>query len=400
MAKHWFTLYPDTFLWLKGNKGFAYQAKNKKKFEFSITNKIENICCRLLIPENLYTVELANEELNNEEINSWTNSLISMQAGYISLNVEFAERPVSLKPILKVQDKKERYEWQHNEGTGGEILDNVHELTFYINGSEHGSDEFYKQNIFPLKNCQTLDKSKIQFFIRNSLNQTLSNINFVGNVFMYPDFEMLIQEIEKYHPLRSVHVMGQDFIDNIHQMNKHEWINRVQMNILIDSAVDLSSIKQVFDFPVSITVFVFSEKDFELLENISDYQNVRLIPLYNKENISFFEANVFMDKYEINTIDVSKNEIFMHQAFNTCNFGRLTVLADGSVYANVNAPVLGNINNSPYSLVYKEFTEGRSWFNIRDKAPCTDCLYQWICPSPSNYEIVIGKPNLCNIYHE
>lgn len=26
-----------------------------------------------------------------------------------------------------------------------------------------------------------------------------------------------------------------------------------------------------------------------------------------------------------------------------------------------------------------------------------DCIYQWLCPSPSNYELVIGQPNLCHI---
>jgi pseudo-rSAM protein len=72
-------------------------------------------------------------------------------------------------------------------------------------------------------------------------------------------------------------------------------------------------------------------------------------------------------------------------------------MPDGYVYANVNDLHLGIINDSPYSLVYREFIDGKSWLNIRKQAPCADCIYQWLCPSPSNYETVIGKPNLCHI---
>lgn len=31
-------------------------------------------------------------------------------------------------------------------------------------------------------------------------------------------------------------------------------------------------------------------------------------------------------------------------------------------------------------------------------SPCDKCIYCFICPPPSNYEIVVGKNNLCNLY--
>jgi pseudo-rSAM protein len=75
----------------------------------------------------------------------------------------------------------------------------------------------------------------------------------------------------------------------------------------------------------------------------------------------------------------------------------IQMVADGKVYENVNMESLGTIYDTPYSLIYREFTEGKSWLNIRDQKPCTDCIYQWLCPSPSNYEILIGKSNLCHV---
>jgi pseudo-rSAM protein len=67
------------------------------------------------------------------------------------------------------------------------------------------------------------------------------------------------------------------------------------------------------------------------------------------------------------------------------------------VYADVNQTPLGTIDDTVYSIVYKEFTDGKSWFKVRNLTPCKDCIFQWLCPSPSNYEIAIGRPNLCHV---
>jgi len=45
----------------------------------------------------------------------------------------------------------------------------------------------------------------------------------------------------------------------------------------------------------------------------------------------------------------------------------------------------------------KEMLDNTAWRKIRNDYPCCDCIYQWLCPSPSNYELAIGKPNLCHV---
>jgi len=76
----------------------------------------------------------------------------------------------------------------------------------------------------------------------------------------------------------------------------------------------------------------------------------------------------------------------------------LTIGPDGKVYSgDMNEPAIGTIDESLYTIVYREMTEGHSWLRIRDQKPCCDCIYQWLCPSPSNYELAIGKPNLCHV---
>lgn len=83
---------------------------------------------------------------------------------------------------------------------------------------------------------------------------------------------------------------------------------------------------------------------------------------------------------------------------NLYDFGKINIMSNGDVYANINNPRLGNIyENNIYDIVQYEINTGKSWFRVRNQVPCTDCIYQWLCPSPSDYEIVLERPNLCNV---
>ena len=52
---------------------------------------------------------------------------------------------------------------------------------------------------------------------------------------------------------------------------------------------------------------------------------------------------------------------------------------------------------TPEKLIQKEIEEGKSWLRVRNQEPCNACIYQWLCPSPSDYEIMIGQTNLCHV---
>lgn len=400
MNTHWFTLYGDTFLWLKGDRGLVYNAENKNRLLFDLSDKIRKICIQLLNTESLYSVSITSEEFEDEEINQWIHLLIDMHAGYLTLNVEFDKRPVSLIPVLKVQDNNKYYEEQQKLGYKGKILQNLHELTFYINGNEQGDFEYFKQTIYPIKSESVLERTKIQSFIKNSRSFYLSTINLIGDFFSYLDFEKLINDIDKLSVQLTIHILIKDFLNHVQEIKEIKWPTDTSINILVDTVFDISSLKD-FSLPFSLTVFIFSEDDFlrysSLFDTFSLVQDIRFIPVYNGENMSFFESNVFMEKDDMDNVVLSKNEIFIRQAINIGDFGKLTIMPDGKVYANVNMPSLGTIDDSPYSIVYKEFIDGESWFRLRVQNPCKNCVYQWLCPSPSNYEIVIDRPNLCHM---
>jgi len=400
MMKYRLILGQYTFLWVKNNLGLAYQSQNFRAFVFSLSDKLHQICNHLLALEHLYTIELTEEELNSPDVRQFAEQLLEIDAARLLQDTDIEKGSVSLMPVLKIHEQINDFVQKHERGIGGRIIQHIHELTFYINGSDYGNDQYHRQTIFPTKNESILEEGKIIRFIRNSKNPFLSNINLVGNIFSYPDFDELLLNIEAFEIPLTIFITASDVLANKKLLQRIEWHEKIEFCILMDQTDNIEHIVAFFSeigIAFSVHFLIFSEQDYFDAEHISSTINCSFVPVYNGKNIVFFESNVFIRQEEILASALSKRQIFMRQATNVNHFGKLTVLSDGNVYADVNQTSLGTIDDTVYSIVYREFTEGKSWFRIRNFTPCNNCVFQWLCPSPSNYEIVIGRPNLCHV---
>jgi hypothetical protein len=139
-------------------------------------------------------------------------------------------------------------------------------------------------------------------------------------------------------------------------------------------------------------------EDVNLILNKTNINNYQITPIYTGSNISFFETNVYLTKKDILAMPIPHRIIFCNQKLNSNFFGKLYILSDGTVKANMNTDVLGNIDeNSLLKIIEIELNKNTAWRKIRNSKPCNDCLYQYLCPPPSNYETVIGKSYLCHV---
>jgi pseudo-rSAM protein len=406
MKHSWITLYPDTFLWVKGENGFVYNSSRRKGLSFELSKKIRVVCEELLSIENLYSTKITDDLLQDEHIGKWINNLIIIEAGYLTSNITGIEKkPVSLMPILKIQEDVAYYKWLFKDGLErGVVLRNLSEITFYINGSNDGDDSLFKQAIFPLKKCQTLEMEKVLLFIKHSHNPFLAQFNLVGNIFIYPDYETFLKEIKQFRIRLTIYITISDFLCNMENILKMDWGEHISFHVIFKfkQFADITTIKEkVFPFHIYYTYFIFSEEDYKVLVEIMEQyvfsSNDKVVPIFNGNNVDFFKKYVYIDNEDINNIVLSKRDVFIRQAVNANYFGKLTVLPNGKVYANLNEPALSTIDEAPYKIVYKEIMGTKSWMKLRTQLPCINCVYQWICPSPSNYEDVIGVPNLCHL---
>lgn len=394
MKKYWFAIYPHCFLWLKGKEGLVYNTENYARIRFCNEGILAHITGQLTVMENLYCIRLLEKELEDESLHEWVQRMIANECGTLVEDDGKNQRPLSLPPILKVQDEAIFYSLTNSYGINGDVIENLHHMVFHINGSTYGNDSYTKQTLFPNTRIETLSADDIFRFSMNArVSPFLAEVSLVGNPFGYEGLDMLIESLQSICPV-SVHCTCQDAMASLDDVE--ELATKVNLHIIVTGHTVLDRLSRNANY----TFLVSSEKEYEAaLECKRRYilEHTDIVPVYTGNNLPFFENYLYMDEESIQDIALDKREVFIRQKLNIHDFGQLTVMNDGKVYTNINFPAIGCIKETPNDIIYREITNGSAWLRIRDQKPCCDCIYQWLCPSPSHYEDVIGKTYLCHI---
>ena len=394
MKEYWFVIYPHCFLWMKGEEGLVYNTKSYAKIQFCSEGLLAEKTEQLAVMENLYCIRLTEEELADEKLNGWIQNMVAQECGALVEDNGINQRPLSLPPILKVQDEADYYRWEHRQGIDGNVIENLHRLVFHINGSTYGNELYAKQTLYPTTSSETLPAEDILRFAMNArVSPFLTEIVLVGNPFVYEGLEELIESLQTICPV-SVSCTWQDAIDSLDKVKI--LATKANLNLVVTDCTSLVHLPKEVTYTFLVTSLQTYDAILECKE-MYNLEHVDIVPVYTGNNLSFFEECLYMHEEGIQDIALDKREVFIRQKLNIQDFGRLTVMTDGKVYANPNRSAIGHIGETPHAIVYREITEGSSWLRIRDRKPCCDCIYQWLCPSPSHYEDVIGKPNLCHI---
>ena len=391
---YWFSLHPSCFLWLKGGEGLVYNTENRAKVRFCPTGEVAVVAEQLAQPENLYVVRLDEEQCQERELKAWMEELTAKGCAVLVPDDGQHERPLSLPPVLRVQDEAEYYRWEHRQGIDGNVLDNLHKLVFHLNGSRHGNDGYTRQwPLYPTSQPAALAVDDVRWFVRNArLSPFLAEIVLAGNPFAVDCLQELVQELQEIGPV-TISCTQADALE--HPEEARAWAASLHLDIAVTDYGQTAALPR----EASLTCLVASEADWEqaaACEEQGGFRAVAFVPVYTGDNAAFLESSVYICVDDLMQSVPDKRELFIRQKLNLYDFGRLVVMPDGQVYANPATEALGSIRETPHQLVYREITEGRSWLRVRDSRPCCDCIFQWLCPSPSSYEQVLGRVDLCD----
>lgn len=401
MKQYWLVLYPHVFLWVKKQKGLVYNSDNYKLIHFHNEGLLTVLVDKLLQIDNLYRVTIDTSFLSNEIVESWVNDLLVAECALLIECNGINNCPVSLKPELKVQDSIDAYRRMHDEKTGLPIMSNLHKLVFHINGSLFGNDDYSEQVIYPRTGTMHLSVNEICSFI-NSFGDTsfLSEIVLVGCLWEFPNYTSLILFLRELGVVIAVYCTEADFLCYGYSKLESDIIYHI---CITDSEFEycqpLADVSRNYNIHIDFIVTSIIEYEYanELIERYQLSDNSRIYPVYTGENQNFLRDNLYLNEQDFEEICLTKREIFANQVINSNFFGVFTVLSNGTVFSGNMQFKIGTIQDDLYSLVYCEIISENSWFYIRNQKPCIDCVYQYLCPSPSTYERVIGEPNLCHI---
>ena len=377
-TNYWFKIEPYVHISIVNSNVLLYNTFDGSFIE-SKDIEIVKLLKETLLKENCGVVLLTAERYNLDNIRKFIMELRSKYMGDI-IDIELSKsKPVQIMPFTSLVNTQELFKKQ-NFPTGKKILEYLSEISIYVD---------YNTNIMDLNS-----------FLKSLPN--ISTVNIIGNLKDVANYKELLLVLDQFPSLKKITCNYSNVISL-----QPEFVNNFSYSILINYPIDIS--KWNYSRRLLLNQSIPFECIFEVtsMDNYSQINKFieefgiekhQLKPVYTGDNIDFFKENVFLTKDDILSTPLSISDFFINQSMNIFDFGKIAIMSNGDIYANVNYPILGNIHtHSIYEIISKELEEGRSWLRIRNQAPCNTCLYQWFCPSPSNYEIAIGRPNLCHV---
>ncbi|MCP4213669.1 MAG: TIGR04150 pseudo-rSAM protein, partial [bacterium] len=323
-------------------------------------------------------------------------------------------KPVQMVPRVKIQKDVNSMKKLDTRSVGEDLMKNLTRVSLHITGRCGQGCGIcpggYRQFV-----CCTTERNKKKELepaeISNLLDE-ISGIPFLtldilgGNIFKYSDFKNFAAKVNhfpadiKYHA-HYADIIGE--IDKLRLLNP----NSSMVKVLVPSPINPEQLKAAMDvlqgtpLEAECIFVVASEEEFEKAEAVISALGIgahEYQPFFDGGNLEFFKENVFTTTEEILEAKPSMKDHYARSVVNGHNFGRLTILSNGHIYANVNASRLGILGkDSLYDVLYKEMYHGRSWRRIRRNVePCKRCTFETMCPPLSNYSYAIGRNNLCH----
>lgn len=400
-SKYWFYLEPSVFIFSRGDKVLFYDSDLKSKVLCNKTDKIESLIQSLLELDNMYGMGLNDSDLKDNEMSELIKCL---REQFMADLLPFSGvNPVVIPPVMKCH-ADQRSVMQETE-----VMPLLNELTFYLNGTclqkcVHCKD-YLHQFSFCCKNKEELNIREVKGLLHKVLATTPTlKLNFNGgNIFRYTQINELLTHLHQTQTKSNiyVHYLNWDFsfYNQLASCN-------IFTHIYVTFPVDWEKIKEISiqhknsSERIKFRFVVENEEEFEVVQYKIDKEGIEkfsIAPYYNNHNISFFKKYVFTEEEELSEDMPCKRDIYKRQLINLNDMGKLIISSDGYYFSNMNFSALGKTTDPVAQIISNEWNKGKAWKRIRQEKPCSECVYQYLCPSPSNYELILNRPNLCNI---
>lgn len=303
------------------------------------------------------------------------------------------------------------------ESEKGHLLQHITQVDLYLDTIFNHLSNNEKKQISIYGNNLELNTSKILYLLEKLL-KIKEIFLFSNDLLLYPK---VINEIKAMYKIYEINEECVYFIHlNYTQILTNNTLDKIKSESIIDINSDNCIFKItinaplineqfeiVFDFfiqlsiPVIYIFIVEQEKDIELFDMlISEYnlENYEIKPVYTGINLTLFKDNVFVNEKDIMSSQVSAKEISIRKEINPNFFGKIAILPNGKISFDLQKSNYTEIfDNSLYKQIYNEITEGEGlWKLTRDKVePCKTCMYKFLCPPISEYELKLKSFNLC-----
>lgn len=383
----WITVEPYVFTTFTDNSALLYNTLDGKIIKTDNKTILE-LLYKIYSKENCGVSVISEKQINNQVISDFIEDLREKFMGDI-IDVSLSSgKPIQLVPKLSFLSVVKDEEKKTVHKTLSSYLMNVN--IYLINENSEMTYSVFDEILNKLSDC------------------SLYTLQLSGsNLWEHSSFKNIVKLIKKErHPIV--------FCGDYQKIKKESYLlslfdsKKINLRLSVEFPMDMEKFNSLFEFfknKIDAFEFVFyirNTDEYKQVEKLLTEKNIKkytITPLYIQNNLDFFRQNIYLEEDDIISVNVSMREIFMRQTLNANDFGKITIMPNGDIFANTHFPPIGNITtHTIWEIVYNEMNQGRSWLRIRNQVPCNECIYQWLCPSPSDYELDIGKPNLCHVH--
>jgi pseudo-rSAM protein len=390
----------------KKKKILLYNTNTGDYIETTLNDAIALIS-QMYEPKNLGVTLLTKEMQVDTDILYFVEDVLKKQMGDLTDVEKYPNKPVRLIPILNLQKDVDKLKKRGEDSIliGKDTMYYLLELNLFLNDfctlACPSCNVYRTQTHCCMANntSQDLSVEDVENIFRQIQYSSISKINILGgNIFKYQNINKLQRLFDSFHELFHCYFHYENYEANVLS-------GSLSLDLIVNFPLKENVFKKTWRIidkeKTTVHFIIENDEHYIMTEQFIDKLGVEkysIHPLFTGENETFFQENIFLEKDDIFSKTLSIREIFRNQKLNSNFFGSLFILPDGNVKANLNTQAIGNIKtDSILNLIYKEMLDNTSWRKVRDMQPCNECCYQFICPSLSNYELVIGKPNLCHI---
>ena len=388
-------LFSSTFLWIDHDRCVLYNTEQNTSLVYPLCPEIRDLCNQWQIIENLYVAKKNGDQRTRAE-NFFFKEIETRNLGVLEDDLT---NNISFPPLLKIDHSIESINRFELNAKHTDVLGYLMSLKVFLGGNAENSG-LSRQVMYPMSSKIRLDDSRLLSFINKCDKLTLFHIDLVisewnrDHIFQFASRLNGIKERIRFYFAHPDPGFNNEIIDYL--VNEGYALTQVCLhNADQETASHITKNRNYL-------LLVRDEEDVNFWEASFGEKSVahyELKPVADN-NLAFFQKDVFLSEEDILSQKLSKKDIFRHQALNVNQFGTLYVFPDGTIHPAPDAPVIGTLEDSVHEIIIRELEENHAWRQTRDlMTPCKNCLYRYLCPSPSVYERIFGVPG-CTYWKE
>lgn len=390
-------LSPKTFLWKEGDDILFYGSHNQNYIK--ITNAPQDVkaLCSALQSNQLYYAIIDMDSLSN----SLEKIIEQIEEKSLGRLVDEHHNLISIKPVLSIQDNIELI--RRDKSFNYRLLDYLHSLEFYI-GGKCSRKCYGEQIVFPINSNEKLTAHDLEIFLAKCSASALSKVDIIISDYDISFVDSLANVFDGWREVITVHSVFENKTCYF-KLLKKIGSQGVKQRIIVDAGnvsnvVEFCNNLIAYDIPLLVVDFivktegeVISVKQAEtILEGVG--VNINVTPVYFN-NEEFIARNIQLTEREILESKLTKRAIYIHQSININNWGKLSIRPDNSVSVDPFSREIGKTSDSIYEIILAALSEDM-WLKTRSSCECRNCLYRWLCPSPTRIENVVPNHKICN----